>query len=144
MGKKQILIADDEADILEVIKAILEHEGFRVRTARDGEQAFKLLRKYPFDAAVLDVEMPKATGIKVLQLVRRSSKLKELPVMLITGNLLRAKELEENGVAKLANDYLVKPFNTRDLIKRVRALFEPSPSHPVQSRLESRPQTSRI
>jgi DNA-binding response OmpR family regulator len=144
MGKKQILIADDEADVLEVIKAILEHEGFRIRTARDGEQAFKLLRKYPFDAAVLDVEMPKATGIKVLQFVRRSSKLKELPVMLITGNLLRARELEENGVAKLANDYLIKPFNTRDLIKRVRALFESSPSHPTQSRLESRPQISRI
>lgn len=144
MGKRQILIADDEPDVLEVIKAILEHEGFRVRTARDGEHAFKLLRKYPFDAAILDVEMPKATGIKVLQLMRRSSKMKEVPVILITGNLLRAKELEENGVASLANDYLIKPFNTRDLIKRVRALFESSPSKSKQSRLESRPQISRI
>jgi DNA-binding response OmpR family regulator len=88
--------------------------------------------------------MPKATGIKVLQLMRRSSKLKDLPVMLITGNLLRAKELEENGVANLANDYLIKPFNTRDLIKRVKALLESSSSESMQSRLASRPQISRI
>jgi DNA-binding response OmpR family regulator len=144
MGKKQILIADDEPDILEVIKAILEHEGFRVRTARDGEQAFKLLRKHAFDAVILDVEMPKATGIKVLKLMRKSSRLKDIPVMLITGNLLRAKELEENGVAKLANDYLFKPFNTRDLIKRVRALLDPSSSQSRQQKIESRPQISRI
>jgi DNA-binding response OmpR family regulator len=144
MGKKQILVADDEPDILEVIKAILEHEGFRVRTARDGEQAFKFLRKHAFDAAILDVEMPKATGIKVLQRMRRSSKLKDIPVMLITGNLLRAKELEENGVAKLANDYLIKPFNTRDLIKRVRALFQSTSSQSTQAKIESRVQTSRI
>ena len=144
MGKKQILVADDEPDILEVIKAILEHEGFRVRTARDGEQAFKLIRKHAFDAVILDVEMPKATGIKVLKLMRRSSRLKEIPVILITGNLLRAKELEENGVADLANDYLFKPFNTRDLIKRVRALLEPSSSQSKQQITESRHQISRI
>lgn len=144
MGKKQILVADDEPDILEVIKAILEHEGFRIRTARDGEQAFKLIRKHAFDAVILDVEMPKATGIKVLKLMRKSSKLKDIPVMLITGNLLRAKELEENGVAKLANDYLFKPFNTRDLIKRVRVLLEPSSSQSKEQKTESRAQISRI
>jgi DNA-binding response OmpR family regulator len=144
MGKKQILVADDEPDVLEVIKAILEHEGFRVRTARDGEQAFKSLRKYDFDAAILDVEMPKATGIRVLKLMRRSSKLKDIPVMLITGNLLRAKELEENGVADLANDHLFKPFNTRDLIKRVKALLNHSPSLPEEQKTENRSQISRI
>lgn len=122
MGKKRILIADDEPDILDVIKAILEHDGYIVHTARDGQQAFKLLRKYSFDAVILDVYMPKATGVKLLQMMRKSSRLKDTPAMLITGNLLEAKRLEENGQAKLANDLLTKPFNTRDLITKVRAL----------------------
>ena len=122
MGKKRILVADDDPDILEVIKAILEHEDFHVTTARDGEQAYKLLRKRTFDAVVLDVMMPKVTGVKLLQMIRKSSRLKDVPAMLITGNLLETKRLQENGMADLANDFLTKPFNTRDLTKRVRAL----------------------
>ena len=144
MGKKRILIADDDPDVLEVIKAILEHEGFRVRTARDGEQALKLVRKNNFDAVILDVDMPKRSGVKVLQRMRRYPDLKDVPVMLITGNLLKANELEENGVAKLANDYLIKPFNTREFMKRVRALLEPASSTPKAATVENRSQTSRI
>lgn len=144
MGKKRILIADDDPDVLEVIKAILEHEGFRVRTARDGEQAYKLVRKTAFDAVILDVVMPKASGIKILKLMRRSSKLKDVPVMLMTGNLQKAKELEENGIADLANDYLTKPFNTRDLTKRVKALIQSASSQPQQPEAKNRSRTSRI
>ncbi len=144
MGKKRILVADDDPDVLEVIKAVLEHEGHRVRVARDGEQAFKLLRKNAFDAAILDVDMPKASGIKVLRLMRRSSRLKDIPVMLITGNLLKAKELQQNGAADLANDYLTKPFNTRDLIKRVRTLVDSDLSKAERSALQKRSQPSRI
>ena len=137
MGKKRVLIADDEPDVLEVIKAILEHEGFQVHTARDGEQAFKQLRKYTFDAVIMDVDMPKMRGDKLLHLMRRSSRFKETPAMLITGNLLDAKRLEEDGSTKLANDLLTKPFSTRDLIKRVKLLVnsesaeaQPSPPKP--------------
>ena len=122
MGKKRVLIADDDVDALEVIKAILEHEGFYVRTARDGEQALKLMRKNVFDAVILDVVMPKVTGLKLLQWMRKSSRLKDTPAMLITGNLRETQRLEENGVVKLANDFLNKPFNTRDLVKRVKTL----------------------
>lgn len=128
MGKKRVLIADDEPDVLEVIKAILEHEGIVVHTARDGEQAFKLLRKRNFDAVILDVVMPRITGVKLLQLMRRSSKLKDTPAMLITGNLLETKRLEEDGSIKLASDLLTKPFNTRDLITRVKAMVNSGPS----------------
>lgn len=144
MGKKRILIADDDPDVLEVIKAILEHEGFRVRTARDGEQAFKLVRKNVFDAVILDVDMPKLKGTKVLKLMRRSSRLKKVPVMLITGNSLEAKVLQENGVAKLANDCLIKPFNTRDLMRRVKALMEPASPESKEAAAEERPRISRI
>ncbi len=145
MGKKQILIADDDQDVLQVVKAILEHEGYRVRTARDGEQAFKLVRKNVFDAVILDVDMGKPpSGIKVLQLMRRSSRLKDVPVMLMTGNLAKAKELEENGIAKLTNDYLTKPFNTRDLIRRVKALLDPDSSKSQQAPVGRRSPTSRI
>ncbi len=144
MGKKRILIADDDPDVLEVIKAILEHEGFRVRSARDGEQALKLVRKNDFDAVILDVDMPKRSGIKVLQRMRRHPDLKDVPVMLMTGNLLKANELQENGVAKLATDYLVKPFNTREFMKRVRALVEPASSESKAATIENRSKPSRI
>jgi DNA-binding response OmpR family regulator len=122
MGKKRVLVADDDADVLEVIKAILEHEGLQVHTARDGEQAFKLLRKHAFDAVIMDVFMPKVSGVKLLHMMRRSSKFKHTPAMLITGNMLETKRIEEDGSLKLASDLLTKPFNTRDLIKRVKAL----------------------
>ena len=144
MGKKRILIADDDPDVLDVIKAILEHEGYRVRTARDGEQALKYIRKNDFDAVILDVEMPKKSGVKVLQRMRRQPELKNVPVMMITGNPLRAQELQENGVGKLANDYLVKPFNTREFMKRVRALLDPPSSAAKAPAAEIRPHTSRI
>jgi DNA-binding response OmpR family regulator len=124
MGKKRVLVADDEPDVLQVIKAILEHEGIVVHTARDGEQAFKLLKKHEFDAVILDVVMPKVTGVKLLQMMRRSAKMKDTPAMLITGNILKTKQLEDEGVDKLATDLLTKPFNTRDLIKRVKALVD--------------------
>ncbi|MBI5116814.1 response regulator [Candidatus Poribacteria bacterium] len=138
MGKKRVLIADDDLDVLEVIKAILEHEGFQVSTARDGEQAFKLLRKHMFNAVILDVVMPKVTGTKLLHLMRKSSKFRDTPVMLLTGR----NAVEEESSVKLANDFLTKPFNTRDLIKRVKMLAEGLPAnvqqppnpHPVPSR----------
>jgi DNA-binding response OmpR family regulator len=138
MGKKQILIAEKQPDIVEVIKAILEHEGFRVRTARDGEQAFKLLRKHAFDAVILGENMDKATGTKLLHIMRRSAKLKDTPAMLVTGNQEEAKRIQENGTAKLANDCLIKPFNTRDLINRVRILVN-SEAPKSQTPLPKRP-----
>ncbi len=136
MGKLRVLVADDEADVLEVIKAILEHEGLQVNTARDGEQAFKLLRKHSFDAVIMDVFMPKVSGVKLLQMMRRSSKFKKTPAMLITGNILETKRIEEDGTLKLANDLLTKPFNTRDLIKRVKLLVN-SKAKPQQPLSES-------
>ncbi len=144
MGKKRILIADDDPDALEVMKAVMEHEGFRVRTALDGAQAYKLVRKNIFDAVILDVDMPKASGIRVLKLMRRSSKLKDVPVMLITGKAAKAEEIEQNGVLDLAEDYLTKPFNTRDLMKRVRALVDPNSSRSDRSATRNDSRPSRI
>jgi DNA-binding response OmpR family regulator len=143
MGKKRVLVADDDPDVLEVIKAILEHEGLDVRTARDGEQAFKLLRKSPFDAVILDVVMPKVTGIKLLQLMRRSSKFKETPAMLLTGNLIETKRLQEEGTTKLADDFLTKPFNTRDLIKRVKVLVNAGAATPQPGPSRTPPPTKK-
>ena len=141
MGKKRVLIADDDTDVLEVIKAILEHEGYQVHTARDGEQAFKMLRKRSFDAVILDVVMPKVTGVKLLQIMRKSSRMKEVPTMLLTGNLLETRRLEENGSTQLANDFITKPFNTRDLIKRVRALINGSPEESQEPSTSPQPQS---
>jgi two-component system alkaline phosphatase synthesis response regulator PhoP len=133
MGKKRVLVADDDVDVLEVIKAILEHEGFQVYTARDGEQAFKLLRKHAFNAVIMDVFMPKVSGIKLLQMMRRSSKFRETPAMLITGNVLQSRQIEGDGSIKLANELLMKPFNTRDLINRIKTLVnsETKPQQPA-------------
>lgn len=144
MGKKQFLVADDDPDVLQVVKAILEHEGFQVRTARDGEQAYKLLRKRSFDAVILDMNMPKARGDKVLQLIRRSSKLKDIPVMLITGDVREAQRIQENGIAKLASSYLIKPFSTRDLIKCVRALVASEKVEQPEQKPSGQSRPSRI
>ncbi|MGB4862898.1 MAG: response regulator transcription factor [Tepidiformaceae bacterium] len=113
-----LLVVDDEAGILRLMKLELSAQGFRVITAPDGEQAVKAAEDHRPDAVLLDVMMPGLSGLEVMRRLRERS---NLPIILVT-----AKDKDSDKVRGLelgADDYIVKPFNPDELGARVRAVL---------------------
>jgi DNA-binding response OmpR family regulator len=116
-----ILVADDDETILGLVVYRLEHSGFRVVTARDGEEALRLARAEQPALAVIDVMMPKLDGYEVTRLIRSEEETKEMPVILLTARVQEADI--ERGFEAGADDYLRKPFSPLELRSRVQALL---------------------
>jgi len=115
-----ILVADDDADILELVCFRLEQAGHRTERARDGEQAVAKVDELDPDLCVLDVMMPKLSGFEVLKAIREREG-KRIPVIMLTASV------QESDVARGfdsgADDYMRKPFNPRELQSRVDVLL---------------------
>lgn len=114
----KILVADDETDILNLMKLQLSEEGYDVLTASDGITAFHLYEKENIDMAILDIMMPGMDGLTLLRKIRETS---EIPVIFITA---RGEEMDRvAGLSQGADDYLVKPFGLAELSARVAVQF---------------------
>ncbi|HEV3479258.1 MAG TPA: response regulator transcription factor [Gaiellaceae bacterium] len=114
----RILLADDERDLLTTVGYALERDGLEVETVEDGEAALAAARTGAYDVLVLDVMMPKLSGIDVCRIVRGES---DLPILMLT-----AKDAEVDRVLGLelgADDYVTKPFSIAELTSRIRALL---------------------
>lgn len=114
----RILVVEDEKDLNRVISKRLQNEGYSVDRCFDGEEALEYLDAGEFDAVVMDIMMPKKSGIEVLRAMRREKN--TTPVLLLT-----AKDSISDRVAGLdagAEDYLVKPFAFEELLARIRAM----------------------
>jgi two-component system response regulator MtrA len=116
--RKLVLVADDDADILLLVRLRLERSGYEVVTARDGTEALALAQERPPDVAIFDVSMPGLTGFDVTRLLRDANV--QLPVILLTARALESDV--EAGAAVGADAYLTKPFSPQDLELRVREL----------------------
>src|SRR5258706_986751 len=115
---KTILVVDDEPRIADLARDYLEHAGFTVRTAADGEAALTAVRRDRPDLVVLDLGLPGLDGLDVTRAIRRDS---NLPVIMLTA---RDDELDKLlGLELGADDYLTKPFSPRELVARVRAVL---------------------
>jgi DNA-binding response OmpR family regulator len=115
---KTILVVDDEPKIADLARDYLEHAGFSVRTASDGEAALAIVRRDRPDLVVLDLGLPRLDGLDVTRAIRRDS---NLPVIMLTA---RDDELDKLlGLELGADDYLTKPFSPRELVARVRAVL---------------------
>ena len=113
-----ILIADDEASIRDLVRLYLEKEGFRVQTADNGVQALEQARKGSPDLIVLDLMMPEMDGWEVCRRLRAES---TLPILMLTA---RDQDIDKIVALEMgADDYLIKPFNPRELVARVRAIL---------------------
>lgn len=115
----KLLLAEDEPDLNEALVAIFEHNGYTVDSVLDGRDALDYLMASEYDGAVLDIMMPKLDGISVLKSLRESGS--RIPVLLLT-----AKAEVDDRVRGLdcgADDYLPKPFATKELLARVRAML---------------------
>lgn len=113
-----ILIADDNADITDVLAAYVKKEGYEPVIAADGEEALRLFRQYEPVAVLLDVMMPKEDGYEVCRKIRAAS---DAPVILITA---RGEDFERvMGLDIGADDYIVKPFSPNEVMARLRAVL---------------------
>lgn len=120
MNKQKILIVDDEVHILELIRYNLEANGFDVIQAETGEDALELIKSQEPDGLILDLMLPGIDGIEVLRQIRQKLA-PHLPVVMLT-----AKNEEIDAVIGLemgADDYIGKPFRTRELISRVKSVL---------------------
>ncbi len=118
----QILLVDDEVELTDPLSRVLKREGYRVDVAYDGETGSELAAKSGYDLLILDWMLPHKTGLEICQQVRKAGQV--TPVLFLT-----AKDTIDDRVQGLdagADDYLVKPFELRELLARVRALLRRS------------------
>ena len=114
----KVLLVEDTAQLNKALTALLKRNAYTVDSAFDGEEALLYVRDYQYDLIILDIMLPKIDGLEVLRSIRRNKI--ATPVILLT-----AKSSVEDKVLGLdlgADDYLPKPFNTEELLARVRAL----------------------
>ena len=117
----KVLIADDEPDILEILKYNLEREGYQVSTAKDGNEALDKAKQYQPDLIVLDMMMPKKNGMEVLELLRVQPLFKDTLILFLTA--LSDESTQLKGFSTGADDYISKPVSTSVFVSKVNALF---------------------
>jgi DNA-binding response OmpR family regulator len=123
MTPARVLVIDDDADIRGLVAKLLERAGLSVQQAEDGRLGLRALHETPPDLVVLDVSMPDLDGWQTLERIRDVS---DVPVLMLTA---RGAELERvRGLKAGADDYVVKPFGSQELVARVEALLRRAPA----------------
>ena len=118
---EKILIADDEPNIVISLEFLLRREGFEVSVARDGQEALDAIRRDRPQLVLLDVMMPKKSGYDVCQEVRGDNSISDTKILMLTA---KGRELDvAKGLAMGADDYMTKPFSTKELVLKVRELL---------------------
>jgi phosphate regulon transcriptional regulator PhoB len=121
MSMKRILIIEDDRDIVELVRYNLANEGFQVAAAADGSSGLNSLKKNPPDLLLLDLMLPKLSGLDICREIRRDDSLNRLPILMLTARGDEADRVV--GLEMGADDYVTKPFSPRELIARVKALL---------------------
>lgn len=119
---ERLLIADDEPNILLSLEYLMKREGFQVSVAHDGEEALSNIRSQRPRLVLLDVMMPKKTGLEVCQAIRSDAELQDTLILMLTA---KGRDTDvAKGLALGANAYVVKPFSTKELVQKVKTLLE--------------------
>src|ERR1700739_4660626 len=118
---KRILIIEDDRDIVELVRYNLANEGFQVAAAFDGNSGLAALKKSPPDLLLLDLMLPRMSGLDICREIRKEESLNRLPVLMLTARGDEADRVV--GLEMGADDYVTKPFSPRELIARVKALL---------------------
>lgn len=118
---KRVLIVEDDKDIVELVRYNLEKEGYQVAAAGDGLSALAQVKKAAPDLLILDLMLPKLSGLEVCREIRRDTALNRLPILMLTARGDEADRVV--GLEMGADDYVTKPFSPRELVARVKALL---------------------
>ncbi len=119
---KSILVVEDEPNIVLSLQFLMKKAGFEVRVARDGEEALAAVHDRAPDLILLDVMIPKRDGYDVCQTIRANPEWKNIYIIMLTA---KGREVDrEKGIALGANDYVTKPFSTRDLTEKVKQIMD--------------------
>ena len=121
LNAKRILIADDEPDILEIISYNLSKEGYEIHTAKNGQEAIEKAKTILPDLIILDVMMPRKTGMEVCQILRGLPQFQKTLIIFLTAMSDESSHIR--GLEIGGDDYVSKPISTKVLISRVNALF---------------------
>jgi two-component system response regulator PhoP len=114
----RILLVEDEAPLRETLAARLKRDGFAVDAAADGEEGLYLGREVPFDLAIIDLGLPKLSGMELIETLRKEGH--AYPILILTARSSWQDKVE--GLKFGADDYLVKPFHVEELLARINAL----------------------
>lgn len=120
MKQKKILIADDEAEVLEIIEKRLRESGYSVKAVSNGKDALDACKLEKFDLLLLDIAMPDMDGYTVAENLRQDKLLKDIPIIFLTG-----KDLEHEGMQKRieelgAKDFINKPCKFEDILIKIK------------------------
>ena len=121
VSEKTIMVVDDSVTVRKVTGRFLEREGFRVITAKDGVEALQLLQDHLPDVMLLDIEMPRMDGFEVAKNIRSSSRLKDLPIIMITSRT--GEKHRERAFSLGVNKYMGKPYQEDLLLTNIHELL---------------------
>jgi len=117
---KTILLVDDEQDIIDSISVRLQASGYQIIAARDGLEALKKARSLRPDLIILDLMLPKMDGYKVARLLKFDKRYSDIPILILSA---RGQEIDKELARSAgADDYLVKPFDSAELLTRIKEL----------------------
>lgn len=116
-----VLVVDDEQDLRDIVRATLEYEGFTVLEAEDGQSALEMIQRHHPDLAIFDYVMPRMDGPTACQILKQDLLLRHLPIIMLTG---RSETVDKvHGLETGVDDYVVKPFEPKELAARVRMVL---------------------
>ena len=118
---KKVLIVDDEADILEIISYNLLKEGYEILTAKNGIEALGKIEAFKPDLVILDIMMPKMSGVEVCKILRSKPEYNDTLIIFLTA--LSDESSQIKGLETGADDYISKPISPKVLVSRVNAIF---------------------
>ncbi|MCC5021422.1 MAG: response regulator transcription factor [Candidatus Synoicihabitans palmerolidicus] len=131
-ARKKILVVDDESDVADLIAYHLKAKGYAVETVNDPTHSIGAARSMLPDLVILDVMMPEINGIQICRMLRADPKLKQVPVIFLTA------KVEENdrvqGLESGADDYVCKPFSTKELVLRVQNILRRTTETPLNAK----------
>jgi two-component system alkaline phosphatase synthesis response regulator PhoP len=123
---RKVLLVDDDVELCEAIRVLLESKDYEVAMAHNGKEGLERVRAEHPDLVILDVMMPEMNGYDVCVVLKADPKLKRIPVILLTGvdqAIFRTTYSQQMGLMTEADDYIAKPVEPEELVKRVRALL---------------------
>ncbi len=115
---KKILVVDDEPDVASLLTLLLKSQGYNVIAAGDGQEALELARDQSPDLILLDIMLPRLDGYKVARMLKFDENFSHIPIIMLTAKI--QEKDKETGLEMGANAYVTKPFDTEELLKKIK------------------------